>query len=320
MTFPWLPRNLSASFSRLLLLVMALCGVQAAAAQSLSFSSAATTLSNDFTSGPRGPQGIAIDKGGNAYVTDLDANQIVKVTPTGAHSVLATGNFTLEQPSGVAVDGSGNIYITDTGHNRIVEVAANGTASLFNTGGVTLVLPSSVAVDTAGNVYIGDGYTVMRYIKVTPGGVASIVNTGSYTITFGLGLAVDRSGTLYIVDTQYDDPNRIIKVTADGTASVLPLLFSTGDPVPLNQPFGIAVDQQGDIFIADTFDGHIVKVAPNGVASILSTGNEESYNYVGIASTPDGVLYILEANSGETSQVAIAQIVVAQTESVNFGL
>ena len=189
-------------------------------------------------------RGIAVDIGGNVFLTDQD--------------------------------NSGNLYIADTGHNRIRKVSAAGIITTLAGTGISgfagdggpassafLFLPESVAVDTAGNVYIADtGNNRVR--KITPAGVIdTVAGGGSRTGDGGpatsasvspLGMAVDAAGNLFIC------AGNIRKVTPDGTISTVAgngrTAFSGdgGDPTAasLNGPLGVAVDGTGRLFIADT--------------------------------------------------------------------
>jgi serine/threonine-protein kinase len=68
------------------------------------------------------PWGIAVDTPGTVYVTDHDANQVVKLaTGSGSPTVLPfTG---LNTPLGAAVDTAGDVYIADRGSDRVVKLA-----------------------------------------------------------------------------------------------------------------------------------------------------------------------------------------------------
>jgi TonB family protein len=209
----------------------------------------------------------------------------------------------LKNPLGVAVDAAGNVYIADTGNARIVRagggsaivLAGNGNQGLWGDGGpgtsAQLRNPSGVAVDAAGNVYIADtGNAAIR--KVLPNGlIGEAVGTG--TAGFGgdggramcaqlknpSGIALDAQGRLYIADT---GNSRVRGVAANG--AILTLAGSAtagfgGDGSPsssaqLKNPESVVVDAAGNIYIADTGNARIRKIALNGVIStIAGTGS-----------------------------------------------
>jgi NHL repeat len=147
-----------------------------------------------------GPQGVAVDTGGNIFIADTNDNRIRKVTPDGIITTVAgnspagpnpgiQGGFSgdggpaidaqLSFPTDVAVDGAGNFYIADYGNNRIRKVsqegiittiAGNGIQGYSGDGGpatrASLSEPSALAVDSAGNIYVADtGNNAIRVLR-----------------------------------------------------------------------------------------------------------------------------------------------------------
>jgi sugar lactone lactonase YvrE len=219
-------------------------------------------------------------------------------------------------PLGVAVDSAGDIFIADTNNNAVREVAAasgnistvagNGTAGYTGDHGAatsaTLQAPTGVAVDGSGNLYIADDEnSVIR--KVAGGTITTAAGIGAagYSGDGGeataaelsnpVGLAVDSSGNVYIADTgnhrirELTVANGNINLVAgDGTAGY------TGDgaaatSAELNLPYGVAVDSNGNVFIADTANQTIREVtASNGyIATIagVTIGNNRPFGYTG---------------------------------------
>jgi TonB family protein len=205
----------------------------------------------------------------------------------------------LKNPLGVAVDAAGNVYIADTGNARIVRVgggsavvvAGNGNQGLWGDGGpatsAQLKNPSGVVVDAAGNLYIADtGNAAIR--KVLPNGlIGEAVGTG--TAGFGgdgaramcaqvknpSGIALDAQGRLYIADT---GNSRVRGVAANGAILTLAGNGTAGfggDGSPsssaqLKNPESVAVDAAGNIYIADTGNARIRKIALSGVISTVA--------------------------------------------------
>jgi sugar lactone lactonase YvrE len=202
----------------------------------------------------------------------------------------------LNSPLGVAVDVAGNCYIADTYNHRvrkvsngvITTVAGNGTGGFGGDNGpassAELNPPLGVAVDSAGTLYIADSYN-NRVRKVSNGVITTVAGTGTQgdngQATTALlnrpeGVAVDSAGSLYIADT---GNNRIRKV-ANG---VITTVAGTGTPgfngdygpatsAQLNYPYGIAVDSVGNIYIADTGNNRIRKVANGVITTVAGNG------------------------------------------------
>jgi sugar lactone lactonase YvrE len=174
-------------------------------------------------------------------VVDLDTGRITTYAGNGEREYDGDGHkavhAALSGPSGLALDAEGNLYIADTFSGRIRKVDL-----------VTRTI-STVA---------GDG-TAYRYQ-----GMPNEFST-SLSRPAGIGLAAD--GTLYITDSdnhlirKWSPKTKIITAIAgNGT----PQFAGDGGPATacsLNYPFGVAVDQAGHLYIADTFNQRIRMVA-----------------------------------------------------------
>jgi DNA-binding beta-propeller fold protein YncE len=203
---------------------------------------------------------------------------------------------------GIAADRWGNLYLSDTDHNRIrkidttgtiTTVAGTGVAGFSGDGGpatsAQLNLPYGIAVDLAGNLYIAD-LNNSRVRRVTPdgaiqtyagsGGQGSSGDGGPATSAQMLeprNVAVDAAGNLYISEF---GGNRVRKVTPDGriaTAAGTGIAGYSGDGNPATMaqlafPAGLAVDRQGDLYIADSQNQRIRKVLPSGQISTVLDG------------------------------------------------
>lgn len=263
------------------------------------------------------PVGLAFDSSGNLFIGDSANNRVRKVA--AGTITTAAGNGTagyagdggpassaeFSQPDGVALDSAGNLYVADkinsvirkvSTSGTITTVAGNGTAGYSGNGqaatSAELYRPFSVAVDVAGNIYIGDTFNnVVR--KVSTSGIITTVagtGTGGYSGDGGaatsaqladpFGVAVDAAGNLYIADSLN---NVIRKVSSSGNISTVAGNQSKGagysgdgsaaTSAQLNQPYGLAVDQAGNIFIADTFNNVVRRVSTSGViTTVAGTG------------------------------------------------
>ena len=192
----------------------------------------------------------------------------------------------LDAPQGVVPDLAGNVYVSDTNHNRVIQVdtagnihtvAGNGTAG--NTGGSGTSLgelygPTGLAVDSAGNLYIADTQNQRIQMLDAGGTISTIAGNGASGFSGDGGdalaaelnmpsaVAVDSSGNIYIADT---GNNRVRLVTTDGNIATI---AGTGDAayngdrgaaldIALSKPGGLALDSQGNVWIADTGNNRV---------------------------------------------------------------
>jgi sugar lactone lactonase YvrE len=193
------------------------------------------------------PQAVATDTRGNVYIAETGHQRVLKVTPDGTIATIAgSGKLgfsgdggpairaRMRLPTGVAADGRGNVYIADSVNNRVRLVnragristfAGNGKRGFSGDGGpasaAQLASPHGLAVDRQGNLHIGDELNA-RIRKVNRRGIISTV-AGSGSFGFG----------------------------GDGGPATAAFLSS---------PWGVAVDRQRNLYIADTNNHRVRKV------------------------------------------------------------
>ena len=186
--------------------------------------------------------------------------------------------------------------------NFISTVAGNGIPDFSGDDGpataASLYLPSDVAVDPDGNLYIADTAN-HRIRKVSPDGtITTVAGTGTPGGRFNpledgpattallnspSGVAVDASGNLYIADSEN---YRIRQVTPEGIISTVAgnaIIGSTGDGGPADQASigfvsGLAVDADGNLYIADQSHSQIRKVTPDGLITTAAGTGERGFS------------------------------------------
>jgi len=282
------------------------------------------------------------------------SNDIFTVAGDGAVGFSGDGGEAtaaeLNIPSGVAVDAQGDLFIADQLNNRIREVnastgiittvAGNGTSGFSGDGGqatdAKLSSPTAVAVDAQGDLFIADQLNFrIREVNLSTGIITTVAGNGvpgssgdggeatAAELNIPSGVAVDAQGDLFIADTgsaRVREVNAstgiITTVAGNGTFG------SSGDgglatAAELNLPFGVAVDAQGDLFIADTGSarirevnastGIITTVAGNGTRGFSGDGGKATTAQLdapsGVAVDAQGDLFIADQNNARVREV-----------------
>ena len=231
---------------------------------------------------------IAVDASGRLYVADSNYNRIKRYTPGGILDVgWGSGGVVdgFDAPFGVAVDGSGNLYVADSGNNCIKRYTSFGILdTAWGSGGSIgasgtdpdeFNSPEKIAVDTSsGKLYVADAGNnrIVRYnldgtLDAAWGSGGTIGSLGSSVNEFNqpCGVAVDASGGLFVADTHN---NRIKKYTSGGSLDVSwgsnGIIGSYGDGAnQFRDPMAIAVDADGNLYVADTGNSRIKKYKSN---------------------------------------------------------
>jgi Tol biopolymer transport system component len=256
------------------------------------------------------PSATAVDDAGHVFVADQAGHTIRQVTPAGIVTTLAglpatwgsadgTGSAArFFQPSGLALDGAGILYVADGGNHTIRKVTRAGVvttlaglagsgASADGTGSAArFSSPAAVAVDGQGTVYVADSnnHTIR---KVTPAGVVSTLaglagNAGSSDGLGGAarfnrprGIAVDSTGHVYVADS---GNHAIRKVTPSGEVTTIAGLAGsvgnadgTGSAARFNQPWGVAVDAAGRLYVGDSANHSIRRGVPDWPLTLTAT-------------------------------------------------
>jgi len=292
---------------------------------------AGSTGSADGTNGAarfNEPVGIAVDVLGQLYVADYGFNTIRKITPAGTNWVVSTiagttgnggsddgtnGSALFNSPSGITVDAYGNLYVADSGNDTIRKLTPVGTNWVVTTtAGMALNFgsadgtnsvarfygPSGITVDTLGNLYVAD--------------------SGNNTIR-----KVTSAGTNWVVST--------IAGTAGGGGST----DGTNGDAQFDSPSGITVDASGNLYVADTYNNTIRKVATVGTNWVTTTlagvadgsngGSTDGTGASALFSLPYGIaedgagnLYVGDTFNGTIRKGQIAAVLTVPALTIGF--
>jgi sugar lactone lactonase YvrE len=245
---------------------------------------------------------------------------ITTIAGTGAYGYngdsIAATTAMLDYPLGVAVDLYNNVYIADNGNYRIRKVDTNGIITTVagiggsygfgrsGDGGLATnahIYAQGLAVDQYQNIYIADGNSTVRKVTHSTGIITTAVGNGNYgfsgdggaatnaALASPTGVAVDLAGNIYVADYE----NNRVRMVNTAAIPVISTIAGTGTAgysgdagVPtsarLNQPYGVALDDTGNLYIADAGNYRIRKIInPTGTGTISTVVGNGLSGYTG---------------------------------------
>lgn len=210
------------------------------------------------------PHGIAVDQNGNVYTADRYSHTIRKITPAGFVETIAgldgvsgtqdgpSSVATFNEPWGICIDPLGNVIVADTRNNKIRKIDAAGMVSTVAGTGNFGVTNGSVLASTFGNP---------------------------------TGVECDAAGNIYVADHL---THIIRKIDTNGQVSTIagtPYVTGSNDgtQATFNRPYGLTLDLEGNILVADEWNNKIRRVDMSGnvttvAGSGLIGGNDGSAN------------------------------------------
>ena len=253
----------------------------------------------------------------------------------------------LNAPTGICGDPAGNLYINDVGNQRIRRVdrggtittfAGNGSPSSSGDGGsasaASIFLPIRCAVNSAGDLFVAE-QGAHRIRRITAGGVIStLAGTGvrgfsgdggpaaAAVLDNPTALAIDYAGNIFFSDQVN---HRIRRITPAGIISTVagngtPGFAGDGGPATassFNFPGGLATDQSGAIYVADSPNHRIRRITPDGLVNSVAGNGTSAFNGdgrqalsaslnapFGVAVDAGGALYIADSANQRIRRVS----------------
>lgn len=272
------------------------------------FLSNAATLAVASTFFPY-PTGIIADPTGNLFVSDAKAGTVQKIDTSGHVSLLAgksdTAGLTdgagtaarFNQPRGLALLADGSLLLADAANATLRHITLDGTVTTLagqpdirgNVDGpgttATFSLPTDVAVDTNGAIFVTDALNNTLRRIATDGDVTTLAGTAELSGTkdaigekarfnHPTALAIDHLGNVFVSDATNNTVRRITPTGDVATLAGLPGVSGfddgTGSGALFNHPGGLAIDDTGTLFVADTGNSTVRKITPDGTVTTLA--------------------------------------------------
>ncbi len=266
-----------------------------------------------FTSGTANNGGItadsldnpmypALDSAGDLYVVDRSNNRMVfypfgSTTATRVYGQL--GSFTsgaannggisansFSEPWAVAVDNSGNVYVSDYSNNRVLEYGPFGNVNVCPSGQstpapcsttVTLSYYAAATTNFGATQVVTQGATGLDFTEGTGGtctGAFSAPGSCTVNVNFAPLAPGLRMGAVHLLDSS---GNVLAALPIYGVGQAPAIAFGLGVQSTVGSglvnPYSIAEDAAGNIFIADWGDGRVVKIpAGGGAQTTIASG------------------------------------------------
>jgi sugar lactone lactonase YvrE len=232
------------------------------------------------------PFGV-VQSSGSYLVADYNNNAIRLITATGV-TTLAGGQrgskdgvgkaAEFDVPQGIALDSEGNVLVTE-GACRLRRVTSTGVVSTLSSGGTCF---GHVALDKQRRQLYATSDT--RVWRLNGDGVATLLvgsPTAGYKNGHGadaqfrglIGVVCDSSGNLFVSDSV---DNRIRRITPDGDVTTVAgsgvggFSDGVGEGASFNEPLGLGIDNQDNVYVADAGNYRVRRITPDGRTTTLA--------------------------------------------------
>jgi DNA-binding beta-propeller fold protein YncE len=279
------------------------------------------------------PNPIAVDSRNNIYISSYggrrhDSHKILKISIADSGDIQVSDFAGQDHPGKLEGNGTAamfaaptnivchndTLYVVDSWNHRIRTITSDGTVSTFAEGyGYRFDSISCFAVDPRGNLFVGDkDGRIIRQFEPTNGDDTTFARTPQMLDE----IAVDKDGNVYGTK---DNHSCIYKITSQSEEATIfagsiyekGYKDGTGIEARFENPRGLAIDKDGNVFVADMSNSCIRKITPAGVVTTVeaepdSQSKLEFPMYIAINNT--GTLYISQGQHGDLEIITIKRL------------
>jgi hypothetical protein len=236
----------------------------------------------------------------NVYVADAGKNAIYEIVRDRVYGQFLTLGSGFKKPTGVALDRRGDVFVADNGNNAIKEMlAVNGSIPpnpVINTITTSIPNPYGVGVDIHKNIFVTNNSGSVVYEIVAPH-YKTINQLGSFS--FPTSVAVDALANVYVGTAA--STSEVFEMLAPGYTTVQTLGGGNGEFL---NPYGLAIDRSGKVYVADYNNSAIKRMPPNCFSnSCVRTLTNQFYRPVGVAVDRSFNVYGTDVATGEVFEI-----------------
>jgi streptogramin lyase len=212
------------------------------------------------------PNDLAIDSGGDVWITDTANNRIVELSPLGAvksgNGYIAGGDILF--PFIIAIDTSGNAWVANyiNPNSTVTELTSSGAlaAGTGNFTGNGLSIPTGLAIDGNNNVWVANNLTA-SVTEISNTGTTPTVN--NYPVPYTLGMAIDTADHPWISCSGTSLQSGLLFEELSTSGSIINSAPGRGG-TDLDVPKDIAFDASGDAWFVDPYTTNVIEEASTG--------------------------------------------------------
>ncbi len=266
-----------------------------------------------------GSSQIAIDGSGYLFIADFNNSCVWEIAQDGTQLNKFTGTGAeITSPVAVAVDTSDNCYVIGASTHELDKISSSGTVAVLDSTTSDFAGPAGLAVDASGVIYVSDsvGNTVVQVAAaggfptawVGSGSTGSDDGTGFVGVSFNGPRAIvfDGLGNLVVADSGNNEIRRVTSAAKVTTVAGVPGVAGGTDgatQTPLfADPYGVAVDHDGNVYVAEPASNAVRKITKSGQVSTLA-GPADLSSPKAVAVDAGGNVYVNDAGHGRIVKI-----------------